>query len=333
MNQFGVLALGSRFKRLSDMLFSEVESLYKALDIPISPANFPLLRLLQITGEMTVVEIAEHLGISHPAVSKQINKLLAEELITKTSDKSDNRRSFLCLSDKGMNVFTKLEPVLAAMKNVLEQEAYNIDSRLLQAFDQYESRLLSMSLKDEALQRIYKEQPAVEISPWDECYAADFKRLNQQWLEEFFPQGIEEKDLTFLSHPQSEVLAQGGYIWFAVLNYGNTVNKAAKVVGTCALIPAKSRESSHKKIYEVVKLAVDPAYQGQGIGMRLMLACIEKARAKKAHRLTLESNRKLKAALALYQRLGFAEKQPADGYSVARADIYMELTFPCEAEQ
>ncbi len=151
MNEFGVLALGSRFKRLSDSLFSEVESLYEELGINISPSNFPVLRLLQSRGELPVVEIAEILGVSHPAISKQINKLLTEGLVIKTLDESDNRRSFIRLSDKAKTILNAAEPALLAMKNVLEQKAFNIDSRLLSSFSQYEAELLNSSLKKETL--------------------------------------------------------------------------------------------------------------------------------------------------------------------------------------
>ncbi len=36
------------------------------------------------------------------------------------------------------------------------------------------------------------------------------------WLEQYFPSDIQDKDRMMLSHPQSEILAKGGYIWFAI---------------------------------------------------------------------------------------------------------------------
>ncbi|TBR41805.1 GNAT family N-acetyltransferase [Marinomonas agarivorans] len=315
MKQFGVLALGSRLKRLRDSLVSEVEALYKQLGIDISSTHFPVLRLLQQRHSLSVVEIAEALGISHPAVSKQINKLLKDELVVKVLDESDQRRSLIHLSDKALQELNKAAPAWSAMQAVLEEEAFRIDSRFLDSFAQFEQRLLSFSFKAETLSAMERQQAPLEIVPWEETYRNAFKTLNMAWLESIFPNEIYEKDRLVLSHPQSEILAKGGYIWFA--------KQAGEVIGTCALVPTQSENA-----YEIIKLAVSEKYQGRGIGMRLMLKCIEQARIKGAQKITLETNKNLKPALHLYQRLGFSEQKPANGYSVSRADLYMELYFP-----
>jgi len=249
-------------------------------------------------------------------------------LVIKTSDQADNRRSFITLSEKTKTILDDAEPALLAIKGVLERDAFNIDSCLLSSFSQYEKKILSVSLKKETLLAMKNNTKTFDICTWDERYAADFKRLNMNWLEQCFPHEIQGKDRALLSHPQSEILAKGGYIWFALSITRKADSDAAgvNVVGTCALIPQSSLKEENS--YEIIKLAVDPRHKKQGVGMRLMLACIEQARAKNASRITLETNRALKPALALYQRLGFTEKKPTQGYSVARADVYMELLLP-----
>ena len=54
-----------------------------------------------------------------------------------------------------------------------------------------------------------------------------------------------------------------------------------------------------------MKMAVDEAYQGHGIGRMLMKAGIEHARQCKARAVKLETKSKLKAAIHLYRELGF----------------------------
>lgn len=58
---------------------------------------------------------------------------------------------------------------------------------------------------------------------------------------------------------------------------------------------------------EIITVAVDPACRGRGLGLRLVEAVIDKARAAGAEHLFLEVATDNPAALALYARAGFAE--------------------------
>jgi len=74
-------------------------------------------------------------------------------------------------------------------------------------------------------------------------------------------------------------------------------------------------------------MAVEPSYQGAGIGRRLLQAVIEEARRAGAHRLYLETNHVLTPAIRLYESLGFKHIDPSRiiPSAYARADVYMEL--------
>lgn len=90
--------------------------------VSISPTYFPILQLLQTTGDLLVVEIAERLHLSHPAVSKQTTKMIKVSLLKKTVDKQGQRRSSLTLSGFGVDAMSRVEPILQEMKCVLEQQ-------------------------------------------------------------------------------------------------------------------------------------------------------------------------------------------------------------------
>jgi ribosomal protein S18 acetylase RimI-like enzyme len=60
-------------------------------------------------------------------------------------------------------------------------------------------------------------------------------------------------------------------------------------------------------------VGVEPAYRGRGIARRLVLACIELARASGKRRLTLDTGERMHAARALYEGLGF---QPAGSHDM-----------------
>ena len=160
-----------------------------------------------------------------------------------------------------------------------------------------------------------KEQPSriavIAIRRFQEGDAAAFRRLNEEWITRFFR--IEPKEEAVLADPQRTILGSSGRIFFAT--------DGERCVGCCALIRLNDRE------FEVAKMAVEPSYQGAGIGRRLLLAAIEEGRNAGARRLYLETNHVLTPAIRLYESVGF-KHIPADRIvpsQYARADVYMEL--------
>jgi GNAT superfamily N-acetyltransferase len=72
---------------------------------------------------------------------------------------------------------------------------------------------------------------------------------------------------------------------------------------------------------EVRLLAVPPAHRGQGIAEALMQECVRRARAAGAPGLTLHTTDLMRAAMRLYERMGFVREptldfSPAPGISV-----------------
>lgn len=141
----------------------------------------------------------------------------------------------------------------------------------------------------------------------------DFKRLNLAWIEQLF--SPEVSDLRQLHTPQAEILDKGGRILIAEIE--------SAVVGCVALVPAHGDAGR----VELIKMAVDEAQRGHGIGRALMEACVETAREMGAREIWLESNARLDAALALYRRTGFRDLtgtqfQPS---AYCRCDVQMLL--------
>jgi putative acetyltransferase len=141
--------------------------------------------------------------------------------------------------------------------------------------------------------------------------AAAFRRLNEEWITRYFR--IEPKEELVLADPQKVILDSGGRIFFATAG--------ERCIGCCGLIRLNEKE------FEVAKMAVEPSYQGAGIGRRLLQAVIEEARRAGAHRLYLETNHVLTPAIRLYESLGFKHIDPSRivPSAYARADVYMEL--------
>ncbi|KGQ20572.1 Acetyltransferase, N-acetylglutamate synthase [Lysobacter dokdonensis DS-58] len=149
----------------------------------------------------------------------------------------------------------------------------------------------------------------IRIADYDPRWRADFARLNIDWLERFFV--VEDIDRVVLGDPDTHILSKGGRVLFAV-------DESDNAIGTVAL------KHEGQGVYELTKMAVDPAYQGRGIGRLLMDAALDAYRAIDGRELFLESSSKLAPALALYESVGFRHRPaPRPGTHYARADVYM----------
>jgi GNAT superfamily N-acetyltransferase len=154
---------------------------------------------------------------------------------------------------------------------------------------------------------------AIVIVPFRREYAADFRRLNLDWIERLFQ--VEAPDLKVLDDPERAIVADGGMVFFAL--------EGEAVVGTVAMICAGEGRC------ELAKMAVARTHQGRGIGEQLGRACKLWAVENGFRTVFLETNSRLANAIRLYERLGFryaVDPHPSD---YARADVYMEL--PIEA--
>lgn len=311
MEQFGVLTLGSRLKRLSDHLFAQVQDLYSQCDIPITSTYFPVLRLLQEIGELSVVEIADSLHLSHPAVSKQTTKMLKEGLLEKSIDERDQRRSSLRLSSKGVEAMAQVEPVLKEMKVVIEKMTNFSSANFMEGLEQLEKQAFDGNIANKILDRL----TPLQIVPLEACHEKAFYDLNMMWLKQYFPNQITEYDLALLNNPQDYILRKNGFIWVAV----RKANGQDSVLGTIALLV-----HSDNKLGEVLKLSVADHCQGKGVAQALLSHVFESARSVGLKKLTLETASCLTVARHLYDKNGFIEMAPPKPSLYERADVYME---------
>ena len=146
------------------------------------------------------------------------------------------------------------------------------------------------------------------IVTFEPRYRAEFARLNYAWIESLFE--VEPVDRRILDHPEAEILASGGQVFFAL--------SGDRVVGTVAL------KADDGDSFELTKMAVDLNERGRGYGKALLVAAREYARAKGARRLTLSSHTKLTAAIAMYRAAGFKERDDASS-CYSRCNTYMQL--------
>lgn len=147
----------------------------------------------------------------------------------------------------------------------------------------------------------------ISIIDFETKYAADFKRLNLEWLDKY--DLTEPADINMLDNYQQEILATGGVIFLA--------KAGEEIVGTAALVQEGAGE------FELAKMAVTAAFQGKGISKLLIEKCLEAAKQLNATKIFLLSSTKLATALSLYEKYGFMHV-PVTNSHYATADVMME---------
>jgi N-acetylglutamate synthase-like GNAT family acetyltransferase len=142
--------------------------------------------------------------------------------------------------------------------------------------------------------------------------AAAFARLNEEWITTYF--AMEAKDRETLADPFGRYVAPGGDVLIA--RHGD------EVLGCVALEPVADGTT-----FELSKMAVSPAAQGQGLGRRLLEAAIARAEALGATALFLGSNDRLAPAVHLYESVGFQHvpREDIGPMPYDRANVFMRL--------
>lgn len=303
IKQLGVLAIGTRLKRLSDTLMEQVAEVYQSENVEFNPRFFSILTALSNSESSTVVELGKNIGISHSAVVQTLALMKKEGLVVFSNSNTDSRKTEVRLTPRAKALNHVLAPTWERLREVLQDVVTEERKTLMQHLEGLETELSTNSL----IQRLRKDSSnKIEIIEWDSRYAASFRDLNEAWITRYFK--MESGDEEFLSTPK-KIIDDGGMVFFA--KFGGMI------VGTAAML------NTGKGSFELARMAVSSEMQGRGIGKKLLTYALKWTKKQRAKKIFLETSKKLKPAISLYKAAGFKEL-PKKQYSYARADTYME---------
>lgn len=288
----GHLFLGSRMKRLAERLQAGAGRAFRDAGHPIQPSQMPLLAALDRFGPLTVGAMVEALGVSQPAVTRNLGGLVALGLVESRPSESDRRQKTIALTPSGRQFLTDVKaevwPRLDAAVTAL---CASLSGPLLAQMAALEAALATKPL-DERL------APALEIVPFSDDLAEAFARINGEWIEAMY--SLEATDRDILGNPRARIIDPGGDILFVRAT-------GLGIVGACALMP------SGDGTFELTKMGVLAAARGRKAGEFLLAGTIARARALHAEgrlrELYLLTNTKSAAAIHLYEKLGFRHSE------------------------
>lgn len=149
IDESGILAIATRLQRLSDQIRKDGFQIYKANGIDFEPKWFPVIYTLHHKSILSVVEIANEIGYTHPSTISLLKELEKEKLIRSKKDKIDERKRLLQLTEKGKQLIEKMKPVWDILV-LATREMIDTENNLMKAIEEVEAQLKMKSFFDRA---------------------------------------------------------------------------------------------------------------------------------------------------------------------------------------
>lgn len=292
IREMGYVALANRLKRLSDVMMASGRKMYKAMELDIEPSWYLVFKLLQKHGSLTVTEIAQKLGYSHPSVVSLVSKMGKKEYVSLRKDKQDGRKQRVALSSRAEEELPYFESIWQAGERAM-RDLFDDGDAFFATLNQLDEQFQEKSFQERVLDEMARERSYV-------IRAANPADREPVW--EIFRRVIADGD-TYVFDPSTPKQDLEKH-WFA--NYMQTfvLEREQQVVGTYILKPNYIDAGRH---IANASFMVHPDFQGQGIGHALCEHSIDEAHrmgfSAMQFNIVVSTN---KAAIALWEKHGFS---------------------------
>ena len=152
IKKLGYKALDNRLKRISDRMSHDTRKFFKEIEIDVEPSWHLVFKLLKENDMLTMVEIAEQLGYSHPSMVVMLKKMTGKGYIVSERDDVDKRKQNIRLTKKSIDLYPILEQIWHSCENAI-YNMLNEDLTIIKYLDKIEASLETSSFKE----RFYKE--------------------------------------------------------------------------------------------------------------------------------------------------------------------------------
>jgi len=287
------LAGATRFRRISEKLYTDGDKVYIEAGIKFKATWFPVYYVLAITDSpLTIMQIADKIDFTHITVKNVIRELEQEELVTVTPNPSDKRSKLVSLSATGQKQIYRLKPLWisysTALKNIF-QSGHPDFMNILQRID--------AQIETTSIQQIieHPDPESVIVVDYRPDLDQHFHELAGPWLTGEANGILEEEEGINLQKPEEKHFMEGGFIFYA--RYKD------QIVGFAAL----KRLTDYS--FECSSLFINPNYRNNGIDTRLIERCICRSLENQASELWVQTPLNTPKVLDSCQKLGFEEKE------------------------
>jgi DNA-binding MarR family transcriptional regulator len=158
IQKLGALALASRLKRISERLQRDVSRIYRSQNVDFESRWFPVLYLLKENKQVSIMEAARSLGLTHPAINQIAGEMADAGLVASARDKTDERRRLLSLTKKGETTLARLEPIWTDVEAATQRLIESAGTGVMRILASIESELDNESMYERIKKLIAKRQ-------------------------------------------------------------------------------------------------------------------------------------------------------------------------------
>lgn len=116
----------------------------------LTAQQWRVMRALQDQGKLDISELSERCYLLKPSLSRIIQNLEKRDIIKRTQDQADQRRSFISLTTHGRTLFSRILPLSeAAYAHIAEIFGYGKLQLLHELLDELTQKMNDTALPDE----------------------------------------------------------------------------------------------------------------------------------------------------------------------------------------
>ena len=148
VKDLGHLALGTRLRRLGEMLQAQTQTVLAAHGFELPAAYFPLLAALDRLGPLSVGELSQAVGVAQPVVTRSLRGLEDDGLVASETAAEDRRVRRIALSPAGKALVQRAKrEAWPAIESAVAQVCGELDGPLLVQLAALEDALAATSLQ------------------------------------------------------------------------------------------------------------------------------------------------------------------------------------------
>lgn len=141
ISQLGPLAIGARMRRLTDIFSRDVAVIYKEHNLDFEAKYFVLFYLISERDGIGIMEIADELSLTHPAIIHLAKELEKKGYIKSVKSETDSRKRLLKLSPKGKAALPEFKKVWDKIQKLNTQLMKKLQNNLIKAIEEMEALL------------------------------------------------------------------------------------------------------------------------------------------------------------------------------------------------
>lgn len=155
IKELGYKALDNRLKRISDRMTHDTRKFFKQIDIDVEPSWHLVFKLLKENDRLTMVELAEQLGYTHPSMVVLLKKMTDKGYIISEKDAVDKRKQNIKLTQKSYDLFPQLEQIWNSCENAI-YKMLKEDLSIIKHLDEIEEALKDVPFSERFYNEYYK---------------------------------------------------------------------------------------------------------------------------------------------------------------------------------